>query len=191
MTDPSVLNVTLSSGVIDIRLASDQKETWMRLVLPDGKMSPVTTSPDCDCIGLSRHNLEAVDVGFLPSMRIESSEAKTGPWTLAAWTQVTVPGVSDQPVTGPGLILTDTSLVTTELEAGTVMIKLSNDDVGTWLRLILNDGSVSPITVRPGCACIGLGGDGPHSVRFGAVSGTRVEVSRLIEGPWMLAATVN
>ncbi|WP_407543289.1 hypothetical protein Q0M94_26310 (plasmid) [Deinococcus radiomollis] len=193
VVDTSVLTVTLDSGKLTIRLTDEERDTWMRLVMPDGSISPVTTRPNCDCIGLNRHTLRMLNLAFLAGMRVESSDTMTGPWTLAAWTQAaaTAPTPAHPPVTGPSLTIADASLVTTELEDGTVKVKLTDDQGGVWLRLVLSDGSVSPITISPSCACIGLGGDAPHVLRFGAVRGVRVEVSRLMDGPWTLAASID
>ena len=188
-----MLTVTIHASILSIRLTDEHRSTWMRLVMPDGSISDVTSGPYCACVGLSRQTVTTVNVDFLPGLRVEFSDSMAGPWVLAATTQAPTspPGTPPAPATGSALIVADTSLVTTSLTAGTVSVQLTNDGVGTWMRLRLKDGSVSPLTVSPTCACIAMGGNSPHVVRFGALPGVRVEVSRQMHGPWILAASVN
>jgi hypothetical protein len=187
VVDSSVLTVTLNAGVINIRLTDLNRDTWMRVVLPDGSVSDVTTGPYCACLGLDRHLVSTINIGFLPGIRVEFSDHTEGPWKLAVTTQA--PGTSPAPP--PSLTLGDTSLVTTTLSAGTVTVELADDHVGAWLRLVMKDGSVSPLTISPACTCIGLGEGSPRTLKFGMVSGIRALVSRQMDGPWIVAATTN
>ena len=92
------------------------------------------------------------------------------------------------PVATPLEIL-DTSAVTVTTDGRTLSITLVS--AGTWLRLRLPDGGISPITTGPTCECIGLGGQGPHVLIVSWLSGAAVETSDSLQGPWTVAARTH
>ena len=89
--------------------------------------------------------------------------------------------------TGP-LVSLDATAVTVALVDQTLTIRLTDDAVGAWVRLVLPDGSISPVTQSPGCACLGLGGASAHSFAVTFLPGLSVETSTSLLGPWIPAA---
>ena len=89
--------------------------------------------------------------------------------------------------TGP-LVTLDTTAVTVALVDQTLTIRLTDDAVGAWVRLVLPDGSISPVTQSPGCACLGLGNASAHSFAVTFLAGLSVETSTSPLGPWIPAA---
>ena len=89
----------------------------------------------------------------------------------------------------PALEILDSSAVTVTTDGQSLTITLTT--AGTWLRLRLPDGSVSPITVSPTCQCIGLGGQGPHALAVGWMAGIIVETAQSLDAPWTPAARTH
>ncbi|GGR00385.1 hypothetical protein [Deinococcus ruber] len=84
--DVSAVTVTLDESELTIRLNPDVPGIWLRIVLPDGSISPVTVSPYCGCLGLSAQ-LPSLILTFLPGLSIQTAPTLDGPWTVAATTQ--------------------------------------------------------------------------------------------------------
>lgn len=89
--------------------------------------------------------------------------------------------------TGPLLVL-DSTAVTVTLQDQVLTIWLTDDAAGAWVRLLLPDGAVSPVTQSPGCACLGLGGNSAHQFSVTFLPGLSVETSISPLGPWIPAA---
>ena len=85
--DSTAVTVTLQDQVLTIRLTDDAVGAWVRLVLPDGTVSPVTQSPGCACLGLGGASAHSFAVSFLPGLSVETSASPLGPWTPAARTR--------------------------------------------------------------------------------------------------------
>ncbi|GGR19012.1 hypothetical protein [Deinococcus ruber] len=84
--DVSAVTVTLDEFELTIRLNPDVPGVWLRVLLPDGSVSPVTLSPYCPCLGLSAQ-LPSLKLTFLPGLSIQTAPTLDGPWTVAANTQ--------------------------------------------------------------------------------------------------------
>ena len=84
--DASALTVTLQGQVLTVRLTDDVAGAWVRLVFPDGTVSPVTQSPGCACLGLGGNSAHQFSVTFLPGLSVETSVSPSGPWIPAART---------------------------------------------------------------------------------------------------------
>ena len=85
--DSTAVTVTLTDQTLTIRLTDAAAGAWVRLVLPDGSVSPVTQSPGCACIGLGGNSAHQFSVTFLPGLSVETSTSPLGPWTPAARTR--------------------------------------------------------------------------------------------------------
>ena len=85
--DATSVTVTLADQTLTIRLTDDAAGAWVRLVLPDGTVSPVTESPGCACLGLGGNSAHQFSVTFLPGLSVETSISPLGPWIPAARTQ--------------------------------------------------------------------------------------------------------
>ncbi|GGR10888.1 hypothetical protein GCM10008957_24550 [Deinococcus ruber] len=93
------------------------------------------------------------------------------------------------PVVVPPLEILDTSAVSVTTDGATLTITLASG--GTWLRLRLPDGRISPITIGPAGQCIGLGGEGAHSLVATWMPGLTVETADSLTGPWTVAARTH
>jgi hypothetical protein len=82
--DESSVTVVSGFGVLNIKLSPGKAETYMRLILPSGTVSPVTTGPDCECIALYS-GLKEIRVSVVSGVKVETSDSKNGPWNLAAF----------------------------------------------------------------------------------------------------------
>ena len=109
----------------------------------------------------------------------------TAPAPVPAPVVVVVPPASLP--TGP-LVTLDATAVTVTLVDQTLTIALAPNVSGAWVRLVLPDGSISPVTQSPGCACLGLGGASAHSFAVTFLAGLSVETSTSPLGPWIPAA---
>lgn len=58
-----------------------------------------------------------------------------------------------------------------------VTVKLADENKGAWVRLMLPNGDVSPITKSPAGDFIGLGGNSAHQFAFDYLSGVKVQTS--------------
>ncbi|GGR39734.1 hypothetical protein [Deinococcus ruber] len=81
--DVSAVTVTLDESELTIRLNPDVPGIWLRVMLPDGSISPVTVSPYCGCLGLSAQ-LPSLKLTSLPGLSIQTAPTLNGPWTVAA-----------------------------------------------------------------------------------------------------------
>jgi hypothetical protein len=91
------------------------------------------------------------------------------------------------PVTGPLNVL-DSSILTVSLTGGTLNIELNDNVKGTWMRIKLPDGTISPVTASPGCECLGLGLASSHGVNVSFLAGMSIETALDRTGPWIVAA---
>ncbi|GGR11339.1 hypothetical protein [Deinococcus ruber] len=85
-TDASQVTVTFDDQELTIRLNPGVPGIWLKVVLPDGSVSPVTVSPYCPCLGLSAQ-LPSLHLSFLPGLSIQTAPTLDGPWTVVATTQ--------------------------------------------------------------------------------------------------------
>jgi hypothetical protein len=86
--DASAVTVTMTDANLTIKLTEDAQGAWVRVLLPDGTVSPATLSPAGAFLGLGGLSAHRIDLSFLPGLRIETALNPTaGPWTLAARTQ--------------------------------------------------------------------------------------------------------
>ncbi|GGR05560.1 hypothetical protein [Deinococcus ruber] len=85
-----VLDTSLSLSVfgteLRIRPGSKLRTVWLRVRLPNGNISPLTLSPDCQCIRLAGSAAQSIGVKMVPGLSIETALAQGGPWTVAALT---------------------------------------------------------------------------------------------------------
>jgi hypothetical protein len=87
-------------------------------------------------------------------------------------------------VTPPAVVVVDTSPVVATIANGTLNIQLRDAAIGTWVRLLLADGSVSTVTTSPYCQCLGLGGQ-LTQINVKSLPGLKVEYSDSQTGPWL------
>jgi hypothetical protein len=88
------------------------------------------------------------------------------------------------PVVVPPVVVVDTSPVVATIANGTLNIQLRDAAIGTWVRLLLADGSVSTVTTSPYCQCLGLGGQ-LTQINVKSLPGLKVEYSDTQTGPWL------
>ncbi|ULH15033.1 hypothetical protein MF271_13860 [Deinococcus sp. KNUC1210] len=80
------LNLSVFGTELRIRPGSKLRTVWLRVRLPNGNISPLTLSPDCQCIRLAGSAAQSIGVKMVPGLSIETALAQGGPWTVAALT---------------------------------------------------------------------------------------------------------